>query len=63
MTPANRLTRLPHQLFAELVRQVEEKRQAGIDVINLGQGNPDEPTPAYIVEALREAAGNPQYPG
>lgn len=61
MTPANRLTRLPHQLFAELVRQVEEKRQAGIDVINLGQGNPDEPTPAYIVEALREAAGNPQY--
>lgn len=61
MRPASRLDRLPHQLFAGLVKQVEEKRRQGIDVINLGQGNPDQPTPDHIVEALREAAGNPLY--
>lgn len=61
MKPANRLERLPNQLFAGLMQQVEKKRQQGIDVINLGQGNPDQPTPDHIVEALREAAGNPQY--
>ncbi|NMP21358.1 aminotransferase class I/II-fold pyridoxal phosphate-dependent enzyme [Sulfobacillus sp. DSM 109850] len=61
MKPADRIGRLPHQLFAALVEQVEAKRQQGIDVINLGQGNPDGPTPPHIVEALREAAGNPRY--
>jgi aminotransferase len=61
MKPAERISRLPHQLFAGLVRQVEEKRRQGIDVINLGQGNPDQPTPPHIVEALREAASNPLY--
>ncbi len=61
MKPADRISRLPHQLFAGLVRQVEDKRRQGIDVINLGQGNPDQPTPPHIVEALREAAGNPLY--
>lgn len=61
LKPADRIQRLPHQLFAALVEQVEAKRRDGIDVINLGQGNPDQPTPPYIVEALREAAGNPQH--
>lgn len=52
---------LPRQLFAALVDMTEVKRRQGVDVINLGQGNPDQPTPAPIVEALREAAGNPIY--
>lgn len=61
MNPANRLQRLPHQLFARMVQEVETRRSQGLDVINLGQGNPDQPTPPHIVEALREAAGNPRY--
>src|SRR3954463_8962833 len=32
----------------------------GRDVINLGQGNPDQPTPEHIVKALQDAAANPQ---
>ncbi|MCY0878286.1 MAG: aminotransferase class I/II-fold pyridoxal phosphate-dependent enzyme [Firmicutes bacterium] len=59
--PANRIQRLPDQLFAHLVQAVEDKRQQGIDVINLGQGNPDQPTPAHIVESLKAAAENPRY--
>jgi aminotransferase len=59
--PANRIQRLPQQLFAHLVQEVEDKRRQGIDVINLGQGNPDLPTPAHIVDALQEAAVNPRY--
>ncbi len=61
MKLANRMERLPAQFFAELVRQAEEKRRQGIDIINLGQGNPDQPTPGHIVESLRKAAGNPTY--
>lgn len=61
MKPAKRIERLPHQLFAALVQQVEEKRRQGANVINLGQGNPDQPTPQHIVDAVREEAGNPSY--
>lgn len=59
--PARRITRLPEQLFARLVQEVEARRRQGYDVINLGQGNPDQPTPPHIVDALREAAGNPRF--
>ena len=34
--------------------------EEGRDVINLGQGNPDQPTPTHIIQALQEAAENPQ---
>ncbi|PSR23028.1 MAG: LL-diaminopimelate aminotransferase [Sulfobacillus acidophilus] len=61
MLPAERIQRLPHQLFAALVEQVETKRREGIDVINLGQGNPDQPTPEHIIEALQAAAEDPTY--
>ncbi|SDH27019.1 aminotransferase [Alteribacillus persepolensis] len=53
------LQRLPTQFFASLVKKVEHLKQAGHDVINLGQGNPDMPTPAHIVEKLKEAAEKP----
>jgi LL-diaminopimelate aminotransferase len=52
-------------MFAELDRKIEAKRAEGVDVISLGVGDPDQPTPAHVVEALREAAGDPathQYP-
>jgi len=47
-------------MFAELERQVEAKRDEGIDVISLGIGDPDTPTFRYIVEAMREAVGDPE---
>jgi len=62
---ASRLDRLPPYMFAELDRRIEEKRAAGVDVISLGVGDPDTPTPDHVVEALREAAGDPathRYP-
>ncbi|GMA49444.1 hypothetical protein GCM10025857_08010 [Alicyclobacillus contaminans] len=62
---SQRMQQLPKQFFAGLVAQVNARMQAGHDVINLGQGNPDQPTPSHIVEALREAALDPsthRYP-
>ena len=52
-------------MFAELERRVEAKRDEGIDVISLGIGDPDTPTFSYVVEAMREAVGDPsaqKYP-
>jgi LL-diaminopimelate aminotransferase len=65
MKPSNRAERLPPYLFAELERKVREKRAAGVDVISLGIGDPDTPTPAGVVDALARAAADPgthQYP-
>lgn len=53
------LRSLPEQFFASLVKRVEEFIEQGYDVINLGQGNPDQPTPDHIVAKLQEAAANP----
>lgn len=55
------LENLPKQFFAKLVQKVEAAKKVHDDVINLGQGNPDQPTPAHIVEALKNSAGNPNY--
>ncbi|MFK7695756.1 pyridoxal phosphate-dependent aminotransferase [Paenibacillus sp. HJGM_3] len=59
--PADRMKRLPEQFFASLVSKVNHQISLGHDVINLGQGNPDQPTPPHIVAALQEAAPNPLY--
>ncbi|MEH7445049.1 pyridoxal phosphate-dependent aminotransferase [Bacillus sp. JJ1122] len=53
------LKSLPKQFFASLVQKVGRYTELGADVINLGQGNPDQPTPGHIVEKLKEAAENP----
>lgn len=55
------LKRLPEQFFAKLVKKVQALSSEGHDVINLGQGNPDLPTPNHIVEELKTAADNPVY--
>ncbi|MDQ6915003.1 MAG: LL-diaminopimelate aminotransferase [Actinomycetota bacterium] len=55
MRPSKRLDRIPPYLFAELERKVAAKREAGVDVISLGIGDPDRATPALIVEAMQEA--------
>lgn len=59
--PADRMLRLPKQFFAGLVKKVNAEIADGHDVINLGQGNPDRPTPSHIVSALQEAAEKPLY--
>lgn len=53
------LKSLPKQFFASLVQKVGSYTEQGADVINLGQGNPDQPTPEHIVEKLKTAAENP----
>jgi LL-diaminopimelate aminotransferase len=62
---ARRLDAVPPYLFAELERKIAEKRRAGVDVISLGIGDPDLPTPQPVVDALAAAAHDPethQYP-
>jgi len=62
---ARRLERIPPYLFAELERKIAAKREHGVDVISLGIGDPDLPTPEPVVESLRRAVGDPgthQYP-
>jgi LL-diaminopimelate aminotransferase len=62
---ARRLARIPPYLFAEIDRRVQAKKAAGVDVISLGIGDPDLPTPPRIVSALQEAAADPanhRYP-
>jgi LL-diaminopimelate aminotransferase len=65
MQPSSRLDRLPPYLFAELERKIREKRAAGVDVISLGIGDPDTPTPSVVIDALASGAADPgthQYP-
>ncbi|MNH79792.1 LL-diaminopimelate aminotransferase [compost metagenome] len=61
INPADVMSRLPKQFFATLVQNVNREISAGHDVINLGQGNPDKPTPDHIVQAAKEAVANPLY--
>ena len=51
-----RIESLPPYLFAEIERKVAAKRAAGVDIISLGIGDPDTPTPTHIIAALVEAA-------
>jgi LL-diaminopimelate aminotransferase len=62
---AARLSLLPPYLFAEIDRLKREVQQKGIDVISLGIGDPDLPTPPHIVAALQRTAELPvnhRYP-
>ena len=62
---AKRLQVLPPYLFAKLDKMKSEAIKKGIDVISFGIGDPDIPTPRYIIKSLQKAAENPrnhQYP-
>jgi LL-diaminopimelate aminotransferase len=62
---SERLKRLPPYLFKEIDRQKDEVRAKGMDIIDLGVGDPDLPTPSHIIEALKKAATDPanhRYP-
>lgn len=58
-SPSARLRSLPPYLFAEVDRKKRAKRAAGVDLIDLGVGDPDRPTPGFIIEALRQAVTDP----
>lgn len=63
--PADRVAALPPYLFAGIDRARAEAAARGMDIISLGIGDPDTPTPDFIINALREAAGRPanhRYP-
>ncbi len=57
---SERLSKLPPYLFAKLDKTKKAAMDKGIDIINLGIGDPDMPTPGRIIEKLREAAGMPE---
>ena len=62
---AERLKKLPPYLFKEIDRKKAEVRARGVDIIDLGIGDPDLPTPPHIIEALKKAAEDPathRYP-
>jgi LL-diaminopimelate aminotransferase len=60
MRPSKRLERIPPYAFAQLEAKIAQKRREGVDVISLGIGDPDRPTPPLIVEAMQEAVSEPE---
>ena len=65
MQLAKRLEKIPPYLFAEINRKRSELVERGVDIINLGVGDPDQPTPKHIIQAMREAiqdSTNHHYP-
>jgi len=57
---AKRIEQIPPYLFAEIDKKKEELRQKGMDLIDLGIGDPDLPTPKLIIERLKVASENPK---
>ena len=55
---ADRLKKLPPYLFAEIDKAKRRAQSSGRDIIDLGVGDPDQPTPRHIVNKLYEAAGD-----
>ncbi len=65
MQVADRLKSIPPYVFVELNRKAQAAIARGIDVINLGIGDPDQPTPPHVVAAMHKAIDNPanhKYP-
>jgi len=57
---AKRIDQIPPYLFAEIDKKKQEMRKRGVDLIDLGIGDPDLPTPKLIIERLKAAAENPK---
>ncbi|MBV8268040.1 MAG: LL-diaminopimelate aminotransferase [Planctomycetaceae bacterium] len=58
---AERLQKLPPYLFAEIDKKKKAALAAGRDVINLGVGDPDRPTPSAIIRSLQHHVENPAF--
>ena len=61
MKQARRLDNAPPYLFVEIEDNIKKALQKGVDVINLGIGDPDTPTPGFVVDKMVEAVKNPKY--
>ena len=62
---SRRMSRVPPYLFVQISRKIAEKKAQGVEVISFGIGDPDLPTPDYVIDALTEAAHdspNHRYP-
>ena len=57
---AKRIDQIPPYLFAQIDKKKEEMRQKGMDLIDLGIGDPDIPTPKPIIEQLKKSSENPK---
>ncbi|MCC6423422.1 MAG: aminotransferase class I/II-fold pyridoxal phosphate-dependent enzyme [Phycisphaerales bacterium] len=57
---SSRIQRLPPYLFGRINKMKYDKRVAGVDIIDLGMGNPTDPTPKSVVDKLSEAATDPR---
>jgi len=60
MKIAQRIETIPPYLFAEIDKKREEALKRGVDIINLGIGDPDQPTPHNIIQKLRESVNDPK---
>jgi alanine-synthesizing transaminase len=56
----NKLNRLPPYVLSEVTELMRAARRAGEDIVDLGMGNPDLPTPPHVVEKIVEATRNPR---
>ena len=61
MKQAKRLDNAPPYLFVEIENKINAARSRGVDLINLGIGDPDLPTPSFIIDKMVEALKNPHY--
>jgi len=57
---ADRIKNLPPYLFAKIDQMKDEVKKTGVDIIDLGVGDPDLPTPPHIIKSLQNAAQDPQ---
>ncbi|MGE5544353.1 MAG: LL-diaminopimelate aminotransferase [Bacillota bacterium] len=65
MQENNAMQKLPPYLFARIEKKIEEARERGVELISLGIGDPDQPTPEHIIERAYQAMRDPanhQYP-
>src|SRR5207302_10145061 len=60
MEDFHRIRRLPPYVFEQVNRAKAAARNAGADIIDLGMGNPDLPTPAHVIEKLKDTLGKPR---
>jgi len=58
---AERIKRLPPYLFAEIEKNIKEKKAQGVDLISLSIGDPDLPPPQFIIETFKQEAPNPKH--
>ncbi len=60
MEEFHRIRRLPPYVFEQVNRAKALARAAGADIVDLGMGNTDLPTPAHVIDKLKETVGRPR---